>query len=74
VRRRDGETIGIEIAQDQAGIRHRRRLSTTAVTGRTWFGARALGTNPQPAGAVDPGDAATAGADRADIDHLRSQG
>src|SRR5579883_1683613 len=63
------EVVGIDIAEHDRGVGHRRLLAAAVVAGRAGLGAGGLRPDPQPARAVDPGDAAAAGADGVDVDH-----
>ena len=69
-----GEVLGVEVAQNDGGVGHRRLGSAEAVAGRTRLGARRMRTDPQPLGGVEPGDRAAAGADRIHVDHAARTG
>ena len=62
-----GEVVGVEVAQQQVGIGHRRPGAAAAVADRPGVGAGALRSDLHQAHGVDPGDAAPAGAD---LDHV----
>ena len=65
-----GEVVGIEVAEHDGGVGHRRFGAAAAVAG----GPRApsqptAGPTRSAAARVEPGDAAAAGADRVHVDH-----
>ena len=55
-------------AEHDVGVGHRRLDPTASVAGRPGIGARAARADLEPAGRVDPRDAAAAGADLGDVD------
>ena len=63
------EVVGIQTAEHEVGVRHRRRVAAPAVAGGAGLGARALGSHLEGAARVDPRDAAAARADGGDVDH-----
>ena len=63
------EVLGVDAAEQQVGVGHRRALAACAVAGGAGVRARALGPHAQHAALVDPGDGAAARADGADVDH-----
>ena len=62
------EIPGIEQAADEIGVGDGGRGAATAVAGGAGIGAGALGTHPQDASGVDPGDRAAAGAEGVDVE------
>ena len=63
-----------EPAEHEIGIRHRRLGAAFSVTGGARIGARAQRTDLKQVVAVEPGDRATAGAHRMDVDHRQPDG
>ena len=61
------EVVGVEVAQQQVGIGHRRPGAAAVVTDRPGVGAGALRPDLDEAHGVDPGDAAPAGPN---LDHV----
>ena len=64
-----GEIGGIEPAKHDRCVGDGGFLAATPVAGGAWLGARRMRADTQPAGAIEPGDGAAAGADRIHIDH-----
>ena len=62
------EVVGIEIAADHVGVGHGRPRAAAPVAGRAGIGAGALRADIEEAAAVDPGDRAAAGRDRAHVE------
>src|SRR6185295_15846020 len=67
------QTLRIQVAEHRAGIGERRLASAEAVADRAGTRAGAARADAQRAAAVDPDDAAAAGADLGDIDGRRAQ-
>ena len=67
------EVIRVDAAEDDVRVRHGRIGAATRVRRGPGLGARALWTDFQEAGAVDPRDAAAAAADGDDIDHREAE-
>jgi hypothetical protein len=65
------EVAGIEPAEHEVGVRHRRLGAAPAVADRAGLGARAPRADAQQAAGVDPRDRAAAGADLDEVDHRR---
>ena len=65
------EELGVEVAQDQVRVGHRRFLPATAVAGWPRVGAGAPRSDLRQAQRADAGDRSTA---RADLDHLYDSG
>ncbi len=63
------EIVGVDPAQHEVGIGHRRLAAAAAVAGGAGLGAGALRADLEHAALVDPGDRAAASTDRADVDH-----
>ena len=59
---------GIEIAEHQIGVGHRRSIAAAAVAGGTRNRAGALRPDMQDAAGIDPRDRPAAGADAGDIE------
>src|SRR5207237_2671988 len=62
------EVAGIEKAEDDVGVGHRRAIAALAVAGRAGIGAGALGPDVQDSARVDPRDRATARTQRVDVE------
>src|SRR5438270_12574055 len=58
--------VGSEAAEHEIGIGNGRLAAAAAVAGRTGYRLGAARADPERAALVDPGDRATAGADRVD--------
>ena len=65
---------GVQPTQHHVGVGGRRLGAAAAVAGWARVGARALGADLEQAGRVEPGDAAAAGPDGADVEHGRGDG
>ena len=63
------EVVGIEPAEHQIGVGHRRLLAAAAIGHRAGDGTRALRADPQRVAGLDAGDGAAAGADLVDVHH-----
>ena len=63
------EEVGVQVAEHEVGVRHRRRLATSAVAGGAGHGSRALRPHLQQPQAAHVGDAAAPGADLDEVDH-----
>src|SRR5438445_10727082 len=63
------EVGGVDPSGDDIGVGYRRLAPAAPVTGRPRHRARALRTDVQAAGLIDPGDRPTAGADLHDVGH-----
>ena len=50
------EIAGVEIAEDEVGVRHRRTLAAAAVAGRAGHGPRAFRADAEHAAGIDPGE------------------
>jgi len=68
------EVGGVDPSGDDIGVGHRRLAPAAPVTGRPRHRARALRTDVQATGLVDPGDRPTAGADLYDVDDRNLDG
>ena len=68
------KVVGIEVSQQQVDVRAGGQRAPVAVASRTWRGPRAPGAYVEPSSRVDPGDAAAAGAEGADVDHGQRRG
>ena len=64
--------FGVDAAEHDVGVRHRRPRAARAVAGGAGDGARALRTHREEARGVHAGDGAAARADRRDLDHWRA--
>ena len=65
------EAVGVEPAEHQIGVGHRRLGAAAAVADRARRRAGAARADVQAALRVEPGDRAAAGADLDDVDHRR---
>ncbi len=63
------EMLGIQPAEHDLGVRHRRLVAALAVAGRAGLGAGRARADAEGAARIDIGDRAAAGADRVDVDH-----
>ena len=63
------EVAGIEVTQNQVGVRNRGLIAAPAVTGRTGFGPGAPGPDVQRSSVVHPRNASAARAQCVEIDH-----
>ena len=68
------EPIGMQAAEDDVGVRHRRLRAAAAVRRGTGIGPRAVRADVQALAFVEPGDAAGAGPDGIDLDHRQLHG
>ena len=59
---------GIEKAEDDVGVGHRRAVAAFAIAGRAGIGAGALGPDVQDSARIDRRDRAAAGAQRVDVE------
>ncbi len=65
------EAIGVEPAEHEIGVGHRRLGAAIAIAGGAGRRARALRADRQAVLRIEPGDRAAAGADLDDVDHRR---
>src|SRR5262245_14524831 len=63
------EVVGVEAAEGKIRVRHGWRCAATSVGGRTRLRARAPWADAEEASGIDPSEAASAGADRVDVEH-----
>src|SRR5437588_4941927 len=66
--------VGVQVAQHEVCICHRRLGSTLIIAGRTWIGTRTLRANLDAVAqvAVDTGDGAAAGANGERLNHCET--
>ena len=69
-----GKGDGVQVAEKQVGVGHRRLVIATPVTGRAGHRAGALRPDFERSGLVQPSDAAAAGADLRDINDRQIEG
>jgi hypothetical protein len=69
-----GEIITVDVSEHQRSIGHGRVLAATAITRRTGICAGGVRADAQATTAIDPGDAAAAGADGVHIHHRHAHG
>src|SRR4051794_18371187 len=69
-----GKRLGIEIAENNRGIGHGGLSSAPSVAHGSGLGAGRAWPDAQRPGAVDAGDAATAGSDRVDVNQRYTDG
>ena len=62
------EIAGVQIAEDEVGVRDRRTLAAPTVAGGAGHGPRAFRADAEHAAGIDPGDGAAAGADLRHVD------
>ncbi len=68
------QPLGVEDAEDQICVRHRRPGAATAIAGGAGIRSGRFGADPQRAAGVEPDDRAAACTDRVDVDALRAGG